>query len=267
MKSPLLYISMISWCILSTAVARGDVTITVGKGASFSGTYGVPIEVTLENLSEQVQAIQMELCDVNDYLTAVGCENTERTQDFTCAFFEEKNGCVGVVLYSLTCETIIEGDGSIFKIIYDVSQGAPAVECRDINPQNMQVKDHLGQEIPVSGIPGEYCFLLCGDVYPRECLPPACIPQECSPPDCPPPSMFCGDAIVNIFDMLEAIDFVLGASTPSECQLARTDVPTGTPPYCEPPDGELNLLDILVIKDKSLGSMNCCDYYTSGKTY
>ena len=62
-------------------------------------------------------------------------------------------------------------------------------------------------------------------------------------------------------------DFVLGEVELSECQKSRADVPTGTLPYCDDPDGEINLSDVLVIYDMALGKANCCDYYYFGLIY
>jgi len=102
----------------------------------------------------------------------------------------------------------------------------------------------------VDGI-GDVCNI-CGDVYPRE-----------NPPDNP----YCGDGIVDIFDLLEEIDFILGIIEPSDCQLTRANVPTGTPPYCDDHDEEIDIFDALVMVDMALGKSNCFDYCYFGKIY
>jgi hypothetical protein len=96
---------------------------------------------------------------------------------------------------------------------------------------------------------GDVCDI-CGDVYPRE-----------SEPEIPT----CGDGVVDIFDLLEEIDFALGKEVPSACQLPRADVPTGTPPNCTDPDTDVDIFDILVIINMALGKPNCCDYYYFGE--
>jgi len=95
-------------------------------------------------------------------------------------------------------------------------------------------------------------FIQCGDVYPLECLP--------DQPNC-------GNGAVDIFDILEEVDFVLGIATPSDCQATRADVPHGTHPYCTAPNGAIYVLDVLVIIDMALGKANCCDYCYLGKLY
>jgi hypothetical protein len=114
------------------------------------------------------------------------------------------------------------------------------------------VADRFGDPLCTCEVQGDVCFILCGDVYPRECLP--------AQPNC-------GDGVVDIFDILEEVDFVLGIITPSICQFARADVPTGTPPYCSDPDSVIDIFDVLVIIDMALGKANCCDYVYFGLIY
>ena len=59
--------------------------------------------------------------------------------------------------------------------------------------------------------------------------------------------------------ILEAVDFVLGNEEPSDCQLARGDVPVGTPPFCIEPDKQVDIFDLLVMIDMATGKPNCCD--------
>jgi hypothetical protein len=67
--------------------------------------------------------------------------------------------------------------------------------------------------------------------------------------------------VVNIFDVLEAVDIALGIGVHSDCQLTRTDLPNGIPPNCRAPDGVINIFDVLVIIDLALGREDCCSYY------
>ena len=111
---------------------------------------------------------------------------------------------------------------------------------------------------------GEICFLTCGDLYPQDCLGGDCLGDP-----------FCGDGIINLFDILEAIDIILGLTEPTDCQLSRGDVPNGVPPYCGnpagtpncEPDGDLDIFDVLVIIDRALGKTNCCDYCYFGEIF
>jgi hypothetical protein len=81
--------------------------------------------------------------------------------------------------------------------------------------------------------------------------------------------------VVDLFDILEEIDFILGLQVISNCQMLHGDVPLGMPPYCGNPagvtppncetDGVIDIFDALVIIDKALSRMNCCDYCMYGK--
>jgi hypothetical protein len=94
---------------------------------------------------------------------------------------------------------------------------------------------------------------------------------DCLDPDCAP----CGDGVVNLFDILEAVDIILGYAEPTDCQLKNGDVPNGMPPYCGSPsgstncltDGQMDIFDLIVINDTALGKANCCDYCISGEIY
>ena len=118
----------------------------------------------------------------------------------------------------------------------------------------MRVSDRFNEELCACQSPGEVCFKSCGDIYPRDCPNPGCTT--------------CGDDVVNLFDILEAVDIILGHQIPSACQIEHGDVPNGKPPYCGEPagtfncesDGEIDVLDLLVIIDKAQGRANCCDF-------
>ena len=73
-------------------------------------------------------------------------------------------------------------------------------------------------------------------------------------------AMDCGDGEVDIYDIVAEADIAIGIQ-PDACQLTRADVPTGTPPHCSPPDGTINILDVVVIVDRTLGRVNCCRYF------
>ena len=60
---------------------------------------------------------------------------------------------------------------------------------------------------------------------------------------------------------------LLTAGSPDDCQVMRADVPTGTPPNCVPPDGSINILDIMVIIDMALNRQDCCSFYYQGIIY
>ena len=233
------------------------VTLSIGDGSGIPGSTGNQVAVSLENQNDSVGVVQVDVCDVDDYLSCTTCETTERTSNFRCSAYEQKNGCVGVVMLSLTCDFIDEGTGPIFTLYCDISREAPPGECRDLNPENEMVSDMFGNELPVDTSPGNFCFHGCGDIYP---------------PASAPGASDCGDGDVNLVDLITAVNFSLSSETPDDCQRVRADVPTGTPghgplPYCSPPDGVINVLDIMVIIDMALDRQDCCSYYYLDQIY
>jgi hypothetical protein len=77
----------------------------------------------------------------------------------------------------------------------------------------------------------------------------------------------CGDGDVDIFDILEEVDFIIHVKTPDDCQAVRADVPTGTPPDCDLPDDTIDVGDLMVIIDMALNRQDCCSYYYGGVIY
>jgi hypothetical protein len=93
----------------------------------------------------------------------------------------------------------------------------------------------------------------CGDIYPPEITPGA---------------GDCGDGVVDLFDVLESIDIIFDIKTANDCQIFHGDIPNGTPTYCGNPagvyncetDGDLGILDTLVLINKASGKENCCNF-------
>lgn len=228
------------------SLCQAEVTLTIGDGSGLPGTNENVVEVRLDNLNYRVKGLQVDVCDVDDFLSCTACETTERSSGFTCKTNERENGCCRVILVSDSGDLIEKGTGAIFTIKYDVSDEAPGGECRDLNTENVKVSDELENELAVNISSGKFCFFVCGDIYPDESSPG---------------SNDCGDGEVDIFDVLDAIDIVLGIGVHSGCQWARADLPTGTPPNCRDPDGIIDIFDILVIIDLVLNREDCCSYY------
>jgi hypothetical protein len=184
-------------------------------------------------------------CDV-DYLICTHCApDRDRAVEFTCSADDLGDGKCRIILFGNNpVDLIEEGSGPIATIDYDVSEDAPSSNCIDITPADSMASDRFGNPLFVVEEADELCFIVCGDVYPRGCL------GQCQ----------CGDGVVDIFDILEEVDFALEVTSPSDCQLLNADVPTGQSPYCSERDGIIDIFDILVLLDMALGKYNnCCD--------
>jgi len=240
-------------CFLTLSLSFGyaDVTLTIGDGSGPPGSTDNPVDVSLANPDDKVKGVQVDICDEGDYLNCAGCEAEDtRAAFFSCSTYELANGCCRVILVSDLGLMIDEGAGSILTVHYDVSENAPAA-CTDLNPENVKVSDEVEDPLAVNVSSGTLCFFVCGDIYPDESSPGA---------------NDCGDEITDIFDVIEAIDIVLGIGDHSDCQLIRADLPNGMPPNCREPNGEIDIFDVLVFIDIVLDREDCCHDYYYGTT-
>ena len=227
----LIRIVLIFYLSLLTSDSYACVTLTVGDGFGSPGSQGNPVKVMLDNQNYKVGGIELDICDVDNYLTCTACENTERISGFRCTINERENGCCGVTIVSDSGALIEKGTGPLFILKYDVSEGAPGGGCRSLDPENENVLDELRNVLAVNKYSGKFCFFICGDMYPEESHPGA---------------SDCGEGAVDIFDVIEAIDIALGIGAHSNCQLSKADLPTGTPPHCLDPDGIVDIFDIQI---------------------
>lgn len=199
----------------------------------------------------------MDLCEsIDDCLVCVDCELTERTTVFDCVVNELDNGCCRVILFSKNAGGVINpGKCDVVTIVYklkDLEECCNA--CIEIDADNIVVTDQQGYDIGAEvGDGGSICPFGCGDVEPGD--------------DTGTPGWDCGDGEVNIFDILEEVALAVGTKTPDACQAMRADVPTGTIPYCNDPDGVVDILDLMVIIDMALDRPDCCSYYYKGIIY
>ena len=149
---------------------------------------------------------------------------------------------------------IVQGSGPVFNVLY--SHTGEVDDCVCLRPMNRQVSDQFNEQLCACQSPGEVCFQSCGDIYPQDCIGGPCGDSGC------------GDGVVDLFDVMEAVDIILGLQTGTECQLERGNVPNGMPPYCGDPSGDpnckrdtdLDMIDVLVITDMAQGKPNCCEY-------
>ena len=248
-----------------------DVIMTPEPAWAAPGDVGVKVDLCLDNQGYEVGGIQVDICEEIDgipidCLTCVGCEMTERTVLFDCFVYELDDGCCRVILLSKHPGGVINpAICSVVKIDYtfcdpddpECPEECNSVDCITLTPENMLIADPYGNPLAAAGMEGEVCPFECGDVYP---------------PESAPGEKDCGNGDVDLVDIITEVDFALGGITPDDCQWLRADVPTGTPgygspPYCTPPDGSVNVLDIMVIIDMVLDRQDCCTYYYTGGIY
>lgn len=151
----------ISGFLLFPSLNQAQVTLTVGTGSGYRGSHNNPVSVSLSNPSDPVRKVQVDVCDVDDYLDVLKCEPTARGRDgFTCGVIPLSAGCARLILYS-PGGIIPAGTGSIMTIRYNVSAGAPAGQSRAINQKNILVYNEQGGLLTVTPVSGSFTFSSC----------------------------------------------------------------------------------------------------------
>ncbi len=241
----------------SVVLELGKVTIDVNDISIQKGNDAFTVPVKLVNRYNTVRALSVDICECDggdDRVVCTACTvDPGRALDFTCLAAEMEDGCCRVLLYATNpAAFILRGAGTVANVIYEAAEAYDGCSC--LRPVNRQVSDQYNEELCACQSPGDLCFKSCGDIYPQDCLDPDCAT--------------CGDGVVDLLDILEAVDIILGNQTPTACQMDHGDVPNGYPPYCGEPagsldcgsDGDIDVLDLLVIIDMAQGRANCCDY-------
>ncbi len=241
------------------SVCPGSGPTLIKETSYYTPTAEPPItiknRVCMDNWRDLVGGIQFDLCDEPDCMICIDCELTERTTMFDCVVLELPNGCCRVIMFCKNPGCAMNpGLCNFVTIVQQMKDPAPpecGQDCIIETFWNIVVSDYDGYELGGSGLPGSVCPVICGDV-------------------CPPGSGTtndCGDGMVDIYDIMCEVDFVLTATTPNACQAPRANVPTGTPPDCLDPDGDIDILDIMVIIDMALNRQDCCTFYYTGVIY
>jgi hypothetical protein len=244
----------------------GKVVINLGNTAVNPESGTADVTVDLINPDHHLRALSFDITAMgDDNLVCTGCTaDPDRALEFTCSAAEQPNGDCRVVMYSTNPAALIaEGAGQVATVLFDAEDPA-AGNCVNLMPINEQSSDQFNEDLCTCGAPGEVCFKTCGDIYPQNCVGGPCVDEQ-----------VCGDGVVDLFDILEAIDIILGLQVPTPCQIDNLDAPNGMPPYCgNPPgdpncetDGDIVIFDVLVIIDKALGKVNCCDYCNFAQIY
>jgi hypothetical protein len=134
------------------------VILSVSKGFGLPGSTNNAVTIDLDNPNNIVRAVQVDICDVDNYLTCTACEPAGRASDYSCSISD--TGCCNVKLENLTSvdASIAKGTGRIFTISYNVSPSAPSDECKEVKPQNEKVTDDNNVALPVKLESGDFCF-------------------------------------------------------------------------------------------------------------
>ncbi len=242
----------------------GEIIADLSETRLSPETDSIGVDVSITNNSNTIRAIDVTIAECNEGEDNLVCNqcfaDPDRALGFTCIAEEQEDGSCRVIFYS-TVDLINEGEGVAFTVYFDVVDADTCPDCVDLCITSVESANQFNESLCTCTDSGQVCFNVCGDIYPVDCLDPDCAP--------------CGDGVVNLFDILEAVDIILGYAEPTDCQLKNGDVPNGMPPYCGSPsgstncltDGQMDIFDLIVINDTALGKANCCDYCISGEIY
>ncbi|MDY6973700.1 MAG: hypothetical protein SV775_15460 [Thermodesulfobacteriota bacterium] len=149
--------------------AMSKATVTVGDGSGAPGSTLNKVLISLDNPDHEVMAVQLDVCDEEDYIVVTDVETTSRTEKFYCDFNELEDGCGRMFFFSMSLNTIEKGSGPVFEIFYEVKEDAPLTECRGLNAENITVVDENNYALSVAAVPGEFCFSSClVNISPKE---------------------------------------------------------------------------------------------------
>ena len=205
----------VSILFASPLYAQQAITLTVGDGLGNQGSSGNPVEVNLSNVATKVLGMGLDIC-TGDYLTCAACETTDRTTGLECTLTELGNGCCKVLLRDNTdcdeeniseCESIAEGEGAIFRLIYSVSMGAPAGECRELSIQDIHLRDKDNNPLlDTKSLPGTFCVACTNNAECGDGLfcngTETCAGGICEPGGNPCPGQVCEEDSDTCFDIL-----------------------------------------------------------------
>ena len=87
--------------LIISPMQAADVTLTIRNGYGLPGEIDRLVSVSLENLNDKVRAVQMDVCDADNYLACIGCTLSVRSESegVQCSINELENGCCRGVIY------------------------------------------------------------------------------------------------------------------------------------------------------------------------
>jgi hypothetical protein len=99
----------------TTTIPFSNLEIDAGNGSGLPGSTGNQIRVDLNNPEDKVRVLEIDVCDVDDYLTcpqltSTCCATTNRSSHYNCMTSQLENGCLRVLLYPINpYDVIAEG--------------------------------------------------------------------------------------------------------------------------------------------------------------
>jgi hypothetical protein len=155
-------------CCASSAVCASDdicnevVTLTIGNEDINPPDTNGEITVSLANLSHQVKAVQVDICDEDDSLVCTNCDSIGRAAALACTVNEQENGCCGVTVADMYGgATIGTGpEAAIFTLDVTTAGTKPYGHCKGLTVDR-DIFRIIGATGPLVALPvdGKVCYL------------------------------------------------------------------------------------------------------------
>ncbi|KPA10353.1 secreted protein containing APHP domain protein [Candidatus Magnetomorum sp. HK-1] len=138
--------------IITQSEYMKKVILTVSDAEAAPGSEGIPVQFSLDNISDNAPAssLQLELKYDSNIVKINGYRTTQRTEGFTVNLKPVENGKnseVIILLYSMAGLSINPEKGSILEILFDVEQTAQEDESFVLQFNECTVSNKDGDEI------------------------------------------------------------------------------------------------------------------------
>jgi len=146
-------------CTPLTCDELGDVCDVSDITLIITDTFGSgTIDIALDNDLDFISEVHLDVCDVDQrawlHIDTASCSTTGRSSDFSCAISDLGGGCVLVDLTTAVAGLIDPGTGAIAQMNYTLDATAPPGESADLNTENVDIRDELGNPLTVTPVPG-----------------------------------------------------------------------------------------------------------------
>jgi len=237
------------WFYHITSAGQVNLQLVTLSGVAGSGLNEFIINVISDM---PLAGLGFRLKDTPDVLTVTSGQVISPSGKFDIAFNDEaQKGTKQVTLALSGSANIASGISHQIKFYYDIAQDAPLGNV-NLTLEEVEAIDANNNKITPSYSSGVLKVIDYGSLNP---------PSNSGYGDVYPDNLdgTCGDGAVDIFDILEEGDLVLGAEQPTACQKKKADVPTGSTPNCSAPNNVIDIFDQISVIDKVVNRPCCLD--------
>jgi hypothetical protein len=196
----------------------GAVQLVIGDTATVGSDFCV--DVGLDNASTGVQSVRATLVDVPDEFTLTGVTCVARAAGFSCAASETVDNRILLTVEGQGAQCMASGAGTIARVcLRDAAPVCPVVSLVDLNVSDVTATDCAPQPLQTCAQNGSVICEVLGD---------------CA----------IDNGTIDIFDVLNQIDIILGRAAPTSAETVVCD---------DTCDATIDIFDVLEGIDAILG--------------